>query len=86
MDICRFEEEFLALIMVNLVMTMGMAVGKMATVVDKLPNVVHVVVTRVAMPDIVLVPVVVVAALVVMVRYVVLQGQQILLNSGYGKM
>ena len=76
----------MALIMVNLVMTMGMAVGKMATVVDKLPNVVHVVVTRVAMPDIVLVPVVVVAALVVMVRYVVLQGQQILLNSGYGKM
>ena len=42
-----------------------MAVGKLATVVDKLPNVVHVVVTRVAMPDIVLVAVVVVAALVV---------------------
>ena len=76
----------MALIMVNLVMAMGMAVGKLATVVDKLPNVVHVVVTRVAMPDIVLVAVVVVAALVVMVRYVILQGQQILLNSGYGKM
>ena len=76
----------MALIMVNLVMAMGMAVGKLATVVDKLPNVVHVVVTRVAMPDIVLVAVVVVAALMVMVRYVILQGQQILLNSRYGKM
>ena len=85
-DICRFEEEFLALTEVNLAMTMGMAVGKLATVVDKLPNVVHVVVARPTMPDMVLVAVVVVAALMVMFRYVFLQGQQILLNCGYRKM
>ena len=76
----------MALIEVNMVITMGVAVGKLATVVDKLPNMVHVVVARPAMADTLLVAVVVVAVLVVMVRYVLLQGQQILANSGYGKM
>ena len=86
MDVRGFEDKFLDLIEVNLVMTMGVAVGKLATVVDKLPNVVHVVVARPAVPDTVLVMMVVVAVLVVMVRYVFLQCQQILLNSGCGKM
>ena len=64
-------------------MTMGVAVGEL---MDKLPNIVHVVVARPAVLDTVLVAVKVVAALVVMVSYVFLQGQQILLNSGYEKM
>ena len=73
----------MALIEVNLVMTIGVAVGKLATMVGKLPNVVHMVVSRPTVPDTVLV---VVAALMLMVRYVFLQGQQILLNNWYGKM
>ena len=77
----------MALIEVNLVMTIGVAVGKLATLVDKLLNVVHMVVARPTVPDTVLVmALVVVAALMLMVRYVFLQGQQILLNNWYGKM
>ena len=58
-------------------MTIGMTVGKLATMVDKFTKVVLTVVARPTMPN---------TALVAVVRCVFLQGQQILLNSGYGKM
>ena len=52
----------MVLIDVNLVMIMGVEMDNLLTVVDKLPNVMHMVFARLAVPDTVLVAVVLVAA------------------------